>query len=204
MPSQWGYRHGKSTGMLLLLLTKRWREALDNGFIIGILLIDFQKAFDTINHGIMAHKLQACGILGQPHQLLFNYLTNRKQFVQFGETKSGTTTVMYGAPQGSLIGPPLFAIYINDLTESVSVGNVFLHADDTTFYYISKDIEKVRDVGQWCENNQMSINTDKSEVILITKQGFISPLLPVKINTETIKYVNSTIFLGILRDNHLK
>ena len=164
--------------MLLLLLTERWEKVLDDGFIVGVLLVHFQKAFDTINHGMMAHKLKACGILGQPHKLPLNYLTNRKQFARLGETESGTRTVLYGVTQGSLIGPRLFAFYINDLLESISVAHVFLYADDTTFYYFGKDSEEVidalnevgRGVGQWCEKNQMSINTEKSEVILTTKQ----------------------------------
>ena len=115
-------------------------------------------------------------------------------------------------PQGSLIGPRLFAIYINDLPEHVRAGHVFLYADDTTFYYIGRNTEEVidalnvigNDVGQWCEKNQMSIHTDKSEVMLIRKQDFIGPMRPVKINGETIRCVNSTKSLGIIIENNLK
>ena len=211
-PSQRGYQQGKSTEMLLLLLSEKWKEALDKGFIIGALFIDLRKAFDTINHGIMAHKSQPCGTSGQPHNLLLNYLTNRKQFVQLGDTNSTSRTVSYGVPQGSLIGPRLFAIYINDLPEHVSAGQIFLYADDTTFYYIGRNTEEVidalnvigKDVGQWCEKNQMSIHTDKSEVMLIRQKDFIGPMHPVKINGETIRYVNSTTSLGIVIDNNLK
>ena len=125
---------------------QKWKQAFDEGLIVGVLLIDFRKAFDTINHKILEKKLQGCGIAGQLFDILCNYLKDRTQYVELNGIKSKTRVIVYGVPQGSLLGPRLFTIYINDLTDYIDQGYVFLFADDTTFYYVCHDIEEVIDV----------------------------------------------------------
>ena len=185
---------------------------MENNSFSCCVFLDFAKAFDTVNHDILLSKLEHYGIRGVANKWFKSYLYNRPQTVKIGNEKSEELYIRSGVPQGSVLGPLLFLIYINDLPEHVSVGHVHLYADDTTFYYIDRNTEEVidalniigRDVGRWCEKNKMTIHTDKSEVMLITKQDFIGPKRPVKINGETIKYVNSTTSLGIVIDNHLK
>lgn len=99
---------------------------------MGVLFIDFRKVFDTVNHTILLGKLKAVGVSGDLLSWLDDYMSARKQFVQLSESQSKYTTITYGVPQGSILGPKLFAIFVNDLPESITGGNVFMFADDTT------------------------------------------------------------------------
>ena len=209
---QWGFKKGKSTEGLLLLMTETWKKAIDKGWIVGVLLIDFRKAFDSVSHTIMKAKLQGFGFTGKAYRILESYLDDRQQFVELNGTRSGMRDVSYGVPQGSLLGPRLFSMYINDLPDHITKGDVYLFADDTTFYYVGQNIEEVVDslneigieIKQWCEKNRLTIHSDKSEVMIITRQDFVGPLRPVKIGDSIIKYKNSVTSLGVTIDKHLK
>ena len=165
--SQQGFRKRRSTEGLLLHMTETWKQALDEGLIVGVLLIDFRKAFDMINHKILEKKLQGCGIAGQMFDILCDYLNDRMQYVALNGVKSKTRVIVYGVPQGSLLGHRLFTIYINDLPDYINKGHVLLFADDTTFYYVGHDIEEVTDmlnniggqVSEWCKRNRLTIHT---------------------------------------------
>ena len=193
-------------------MIETWKEALEEGLIVGVLLIDFRKAFDTINHNILEKKLQGCGIAGQTFDNLCDYLNDRTQYVELNGVKSKTIVIGYGVPQGSLLGPRLFTIYINDLPDSIHQGYVFLFVDDTTFYYVGRYIGEVIDmlnniggqVSEWCKRNQLTMHTGKSEAMIITRQDFIGPLRPAMIGNEIIKYVSKATSLGIEIDNHLR
>ena len=211
-PNQWGFSEGKSTELLLLHMIEIWKYALDQGKVVGVLLIDFKKAFDSINHNIMMKKLQGCGVSGPLLRLLENYLQGRSQYVQLNESKSKTRTISYGVPQGSLLGPRLFSLYVNDLPSTIKSSEVCLFADDSTFYSIGSNIEEVIDalnetrkqIFTWCCENKLTIHTGKSEVMLLTNRNFIGPLRPVSINDQEIKYVKTASCLGIVIDNHLR
>ena len=210
--SQWGFRKGSSTEGLLLHMTETWKQVLDKGLIVGVLLTDFRKAFDTINHNILEKKLQGCGIAGQMFDILCDYLKDRTQYVELNGVKSKTGVIVYGVLQGSLLGPRLFTIYINDLPDYINQRYVFLFADNITFYYVGHDIEEAIDmlnniggqVSEWCERNQLTIHTGKSEAMIITRQDFIGPLRPVMIGNEIIKYMRKATSLGIETDNHVR
>ena len=115
----------------MLNITEHWKMALDSGKIVGILLIDFKKAFDSVNHTILMSKIQGVGLAGEVYEWLDDYLINRQQFTDLNGVYSSTRTVKYGVPQGSLLGPRLFTIYVDDLPDNVSEGWVFMFADDT-------------------------------------------------------------------------
>ena len=89
---QWGFRKNRSTEGLLLSLTERWKRALDEGKILGVVFIDFQKAFDTVSHEVLSYKLQAVGIAGNLHQWIMDYLSGRTQYTEINGTKSHSKT----------------------------------------------------------------------------------------------------------------
>ena len=209
---QWGYRKNRSTETLLLLLTETWKQALDLGKVVGVLFVDFHKAFDTVDHTILQQKLQAVSISGNLYDLLVDYLSNRHQFAHINGASSKIRIVEYGVPQGSLLGPRLFKIYVNDLPGSVKEGWIFLFADDTTIYYIGDDVENVVDglnriageLYQWCIKNKLTVNTDKTEAMLITAKPFVGPLRKLSFGNDNIKFVNVSRTLGVYIDSQLK
>ena len=142
---QWGFRKGRSTEGLLLKQTEEWKTAIDNGLTVGVVFIDFQKAFDTVSHEILAYKLQAVGVTGNMFDLIMSYLQNRCQYTDINGCNSTTKSIEYGVPQGSLLGPRLYGIHVNDLPESVDEGDVSLFADDTSAYCIGENVEEVVD-----------------------------------------------------------
>ena len=210
-PKQWGFQEGKSTEYLLLHMAEIWKKAIDEGHTVGVLLIDFRKAFDSINHDILKKKSLGCGVSGNMFDILCDYLRNRSQYAELNGTKSRHRVIKFGVPQGSLLGPRLFTMYINDLPDKITHGEAYLYADDSTFYYAGKNIEEVVDnlnmtgkqVNDWCQENQLTIHTGKSEVLIITNRDFVGPLRPVRIGTEIIQYVKTTSLLGIEVDNKL-
>ena len=115
---------------------------------------------------------------------LDDYLSARKQFFQLSGFQSKQKTITYGVPQGSLLGPKLFSIFVNDLPESITGGNVFMFADDTTIYTIGKDIDNIilnlqcilDQVYTLCQSNRLIAHESKTEAMIISSQNFIGPL----------------------------
>eukprot|EP00795_Rhopilema_esculentum_P001940 gene1940-16448_t len=122
--NQWAYSKGKSTESILLYLTETWKRHMSKGEVIAILFIDFGKASDCADHIILKQKLIAAGDSGKLYQIIESYLENRKQYVDLNEVKSELKSVAYGVPQGSVLGPRLFSVYMNDLPDITSEGEM--------------------------------------------------------------------------------
>ena len=144
--NQSGFRRLHSTLTCLLKNTDDWYSGLDLGKLVGLVFIDLKKAFDTVNHDILCHKLSYYGI--QQRELLWfqSYLSNREQFCRVNRIDSEINSINIGIPQGSCLGPLLFIIYINDLPQAVLDSNVSMYADDTSLCYQSLDINKLNEV----------------------------------------------------------
>jgi len=167
--NQYGFREKHSTYMALLKLVDQITEKLNNKqFTIGI-FIDLSKAFDTIDHKILISKLQHYGIRGIALEWFKSYLTNRHQYVNIGESNSSMQHVSCGIPQGSILGPMLFIIYINDITFASKIADLIMFADDTNLFYshvnldvlcnvINNDLCKI---STWFKLNKLSINIKK-------------------------------------------
>ena len=141
-----GFRCLHSILTCLLKNTDDWYSGLDLGKLVGLVFIDLKKAFDTVDHDILCQKLNYCGI--QQRELLWfqPYLSNRQQFCRVNGIDSEINSIDIGIPQGSCLGPLLFIIYINDLSQALLDSNVSMYADDTSLCFQSLDINKLNEV----------------------------------------------------------
>ena len=127
---------------MLTSLTEMIRKALDEDKFVCEVFIDLQKVFDTVDHDILLSKLNHNGIRGATYQWFKSYLTGRQQYTTIAQLKSDLCSINYGVPQGSVLGPMLFLLYINDLNQAVLHSKVHHFADDTNFLYDSHSFKK--------------------------------------------------------------
>lgn len=209
---QFGFRKNHSTYMPLLLLYSKIADALDRGeFTIGVFL-DLSKAFDTVNHEILLSKLYHYGLRGCVLKWFTSYLSGRKQLTEFNGFESSFSDVACGVPQGSILGPLLFIIYINDLHNSSSLLTFLLFADDTNVFASGKNLNdliisinrELTNVDTWFRANKLSLNVDKTNFMLFcSKNKDRTHSIQPCINNLQIKHVTSTKFLGIIIDDRL-
>ena len=210
-PSQWGFTRGLSAEGMLLTMTDRWKMDLDKGMLVGAIFVDFRKAFDSISHNILSLKLQAVGLSGNLHEWLMHYLKDRYQSTVVNGCSSDLDQVQYGVPQGSLLGPRLYTIYVNDLPDAITLGDVLMYADDTTIYCVGNNFDQVclqlnkifEQLQHWSTNNRLSIHPIKSEVMILSKSCFTGPAPPIYFGNKHVNVVNHTTCLGVVIDNRL-
>ena len=212
-PLQFGFRKKYSTNHALIDIIEKVSEALDKNKIACGIFVDFQKAFDTVNHEILLKKLSHLGIKGNINEWFKSYLYGRKQFVSILGFKSNLVTLNHGVPQGSVLGPLLFLIYINDLNKAIKHSIVYHFADDTNMLQISnsyKEIAKklnrdLRSLQEWLLANKISLNATKTELICFKKPRSTPPppTLNIRLNGIKIYPTNSIKYLGIYVDNTL-
>ena len=209
---QFGFQENHSIDHALVSLTETVKNTLDNKrFGCGI-FIDLQKAFDTVNHKILLSKLEHYGVRGCALEWFRSYLSDRKQYVSVNGSNSNLLSIACGVPQGSVLGPLLFLIYINDLPSSSKKLNFYLFADDTNIYCESSDLSnlikivnrELRSVKKWLDANKLSLNIDKTNFIIFHSSSSSVPSdAVVKIGKKHIKRVKFVKFLGLLLDEHL-
>ena len=141
---QFGFRKKHSTNHALTDVTENIRKALGNGKLACGIFIDLQKAFDTVNHNILINKLNHYGIRGVANNWYKSYLTNRTQYVSIQGHDSETEQIKHGVPQGSVLGPLLFLLYINDLHAAIKYGIVYHFADDTNLLNINSSPKQLQ------------------------------------------------------------
>lgn len=172
--NQFGFRSGHSTALAVSLFIERIYDALDeNEYAIGLFL-DLSKAFDTVNHNILIRKLSYYGIRGLPLQWIRSYLSNRKQYVSYNGHDSNLHDIECGVPQGSILGPLLFLIYINDLCYQSDVLYNILFADDSNFLVSGKNLHnlvhtmntELCKLSEWFKCNRLSLNVKKTRFIV--------------------------------------
>ena len=176
--------------------------------------LDFQKAFDTIDHDILILKLKHCGMGEKIISLLKNYLTNRKQRTKLFSVVSELERISIGVPQGSTIGPVMFIVYINDLPAVLNHCNTIMYADDTVMYCAHNDNKVVRKklqadlckVQKWCSDNKLTLNVKKTKLMT-----FMSDYKRKRYNGfrlymggSIVDEVDSYRYLGTEIDNRLK
>ena len=127
-------------------MTETCKYQIENGKVTGAIFIDFTKAFDSVDRSILHHKLQACGITGNLLIFLQSYVSQRTQYVEINGMKSRLRIGEYGVPHGSLLGPRLYTIYVNDFSSSIKSGEVYIYADDTTAFVIGDNTHQVTEL----------------------------------------------------------
>ena len=178
--------------------------------------IDLSKAFDTVDHDILLKKLQFYGIDGITNKWFKNYLTNRKQYIQFTEVeKTDLQLVKCRVPQGSILGPLLFLLYVNDLPSASQLIDPIMFADDTNLFYSDENINtlfttvnnELQNINEWFISNKLSLNVKKTKYSFFHKsrqKDDIPLVLPkLTINDHQIARVESIKFLGVFLDENL-
>ena len=206
-PLQCGFRKGHCAQHCLLMLIEKLRYALDFKQSTGIMITDLSKAFDCIRHDLFIAKCHAYGFEISSLKLMYDYLTNRKQRVRINNSYSEWKNIIHGVPQGSILGPLIFNIYICDLFYLETNLDIVNYADDTTPYTIGKNINEViktleectPTLFSWINQNFLKINAAKSKIILSGKEE-----KEINIQSSTIVNIKSHKILGIIVDNELK
>ena len=205
-----GFRSRHSTQHALFRLLKHWQNCLDNKGVIGTILMDLSKAFDSLPHGLLLAKLKAYGFGKRSLALLKSYLSNRFQRTKVGSFYSDWLKVLLGVPQGSILGPLLFNIFINDMFLFIEKSDICNFADDNTLYSCSKSIAEILEplkhdiisLLAWFKSNQLVANPDKFQLMFlgIPKSAEYDLLL----YGHRIKPSDHVKLLGITIDNKLK
>ena len=208
-----GFRKDHSTQQTVFKYTTDLLENNNNNLTSIATYIDFKKAFDTVNHKLLIGKLEKYGLGPNTLRLLTSYLDERKQFTVINGTKSSIKSVLFGVPQGSVVGPQLFSIYINDIVNQVVVSKIQMYADDIVLYTdiennfdaYQQDMERVVD---WCIGNELTMNIDKTKFqIFPTNRRIdvehIANTHVIQIGTDTLKHVRLYKYLGVEIDNLL-
>ena len=210
--NQYGFRKNHSTAYALIQLYDKLSNAIDQGKVTLGLFIDLSKAFDTVNHDILLAKLEFYGVRGIALQCFKSYLSGRSQFVQYNGYTSSLKDVECGVPQGSILGPLLFLLYINDLCNVSKVFDFILFADDTNIFFSHKDPiflmelvnTELQKLSCWFQANKLSVNVKKSNYIIFkTSQNRQELDLDFSINDTKIDRVTEILFLGVIIDECL-
>ena len=206
--NQYGFRKDHSTELAALEIIDRITQHLDKGATPINIYLDLSKAFDTLDHNILLHKLKHYGIQDNALDLFRSYLTERQQYVDFNGTKSNREYITTGVPQGSILGPILFIIYINDIAKSSKQFNFITYADDTTLcctlnQNVNNINKELKNVTEWLKINKLSLNVKKTKAMLfhMPQKNVIPPNL--QINETNIEFVDNFIFLGLSINKHL-
>lgn len=216
--AQYGFRKGFSTSHAILDLISTIQANMDKKRFSCAVFIDLKKAFDTVNHSILLKKLNYYGIRGLTNDWFESYLSGRTQTTEVGSNVSGKKHCLYGVPQGSVLGPLLFLLYINDIVKASTLFTFFLFADDTNLLYANKDLKMLERIVNselvklcnWLTANKLTLNIKKSNfVIFRPHQKKISTSIVIKIPDQALgKYISLenkeyVKFLGLLIDSKL-
>jgi len=203
------YRKYYSCNNVLVNCVENWRKALDDKKHVGCILIDLSKAFDSLPHGLLIAKLHAYGFSLKSCKFVHNYLSDRKQTVKIGNIKSSWQSLKTGVPQGSVTGPLLFNIFINDfILKLQNTCNVYNYADDNTLSYAHSDPIVIKQMLEqasndaliWFGNNFMKANPSKFQSIWFSKDDLS---LNFEVADSTIKSEKVVKLLGIQLDSKL-
>ena len=214
-PSQFGFRRSLSCENALNTLVQGWKGELEESRFVISVFLDLSKAFDTINHTLLLRKLKLYNFSDSSTSLIEDYLTNRHARTKYLGSISGEEPYNVGVPQGSVLGPLLFIIFMNDLSYLKLKSKSVLYADDTTIYFSSTNIDDLLAtlssdlviINDWLRHNHLLINLSKTHAMLFNynlKNPLKSQTLSLNSGSDTIPFVKTTKLLGVIIDDQLK
>ena len=212
-PNQSGFMKNHSCHTALTNLVEQWHANINNNLLTGVIFVDFTKAFDVIDHNLLRRKLVLYGLSSESVDLLYSFISNRRQVVFQSPETSSLMSTKYGVPQGSVLGPVLFSVYINDLPLHIS-SPIELFADDTTLHTQGKTVNalcsdlqtEIDKLINWTELNHMSLHPKKSKFMLVTtrqKRQNLTEKIDLKINNKILEEVDTHKILGLNIDKNL-
>ena len=218
---QFGFRANHSTNMAIMQLVDKINNAVEQSKTTLGVFLDLSKAFDTIDHDILLYKLELYGFRGVVKEWFKNYLSDRKQYVKYNDNTSELKNIICGVPQGSILGPLLFILYINDITNTSAILEFILFADDTTILYSSKHIvnelslinRELSEVSNWFKANKLSVNASKTNYMIMgtpkmtamktPDNSTLQPNIDIILDDTKLQRVAKTKFLGVIIDENL-
>ena len=210
---QFGYRSGRGTGDAIFRFVDDLYDGIDRGHLTPACFLDLKKAFDSVSHEYLLEIVHGLGLHQSVTKWLTSYLTGRQQFVRIGSFTSGTKPVNYEVPQGSVLGPLLFILYVNDVTSVIKSSKFLMYADDLVFYTSSNKASlaherlqsDIDNVFSWCTNKRLTVNTDKTKLVWFgsVKKLAGQNLLPFHMNGRILDCMTEYTYLGLRLDYHL-
>lgn len=204
--AQYGFQKKKSTEMALIHIKEKIVENIENKLLTLGLFLDLKKAFDTVQHDILLKKLDMYGVRGIALNLIKSYLCERYQYVDIKGISSSKMRILYGVPQGSILGPFLFLVYINDITSITGFTDIVLYADDTNVFFTGPSkasLEKAANeyllkLSRWLLNNKLNLNASKTKYIIfkpLNRRDYTT--INITYDGALIEQVKEQKFLGV-------
>ena len=209
--NQYGFREGHSTSSALADFIHKVSTALDNRQSTIGLFLDLSKAFDTLDHGILLKKLEIYGIRGIILNWFKSYLSNRKQYVKMDNYQSQMNYIQCGVPQGSILGPLLFILYINDICHVSNILQFILFADDTSVYLSHENLQTLQltfntelvALTEWFNTNRLILNVNKTNFMIFSNKKCNFDNITLTMNNTSVSHVSTLKFLGVTIDHKL-